>query len=217
MNGLVLLVGPSPAQPRAEPGPGRADQTSADQPTPAAKRATGDHRLTRTRKQRPLIGRLDTIAHDPPHRLQHRAQRRSAPPQLGRQQRNGGTVAEFGPQDRDLLEHLACRKILHPLPVPPAVWAGTVGRLTGRTEATGLTDQIGVGELPKLDRAEVVPESRCEYTTDCLWRASTGPIGRQNFTASCSHVSLPDQSCMLRNESHSLTRHGLTLSLSLKS
>ncbi len=177
--GCIGLVGPAQSQPRPEPGPSRADQTAVHQSGPAPQRAPGDHRLARAGEQRPLVGLLSPVAQDPYHRLEHRAEGRSPTPQGARHQGNRRTVTELGPLDRDVLQHLAGRQVLDSLAVPPAVRSGAASRAAGRTDAAGLAEQIDESNLPTLDRGEVVTQPRCEYTTDCLGRAGTGPFGSQ--------------------------------------
>lgn len=177
--GSIRLVGPAQPQSRPEPGPGRADQTAAHQLSPALQGAPGDHGLARAGEQRPFVGLLDPVAQDPHHRLQHRAEGRSPTPQGTRYQGNRGAVAELDPLDRDVLQHLAGRQVSHALAVPPGVRSGATSRATGRTNPARLAEQIGKSNVPTLDRREVVTQLRCEYNTDCLGRAGTGPFGLQ--------------------------------------
>jgi len=176
--GRVGLVGPAQSQTWSEPSPGRADQPTADQLGPALQRALGDHRLARAGEQRPLVGLLDPVAQHVYGRLQNRADRRTPAPQIAGRQRDRRAIAEQDAQDRDLLERLAGRQILHPLAVPLGVGPGAEGRAAGRTDATGLANQIGEGKRPTPNRNEVVAKPGCEYTPDCFLRAGAGLFGR---------------------------------------
>ncbi len=134
--GRTGLVGPTQSQTRSEPSPGRADQAGADQIGPATQGAPRNHGLARAGEQGPLVGLLDPVAQHVHNRLQNRTDRRSPAPQRSGGQRNGGAVAEYDAQDRDLFEHVAGRQIPHPLAVPLGVGPGAMNRVAGRTNAT---------------------------------------------------------------------------------
>lgn len=143
-------------------------------------RAPGDHRLAGASERGPLPGLLDAVAQDPHHRLKHRVERRSPAPQRGGHHRGCRAVAELDPQDRDPLEHVPGRQISNLLAVTPGVRPGATRRPAGRTDPARLSDKHPEKIRPSVfDRGEVVSQARCEYTTDCLGRAGTGPFGSQ--------------------------------------
>lgn len=63
--------------------------------------------------------------------------------------------------------------------MPPSMRSSTIRRPAHGTDVTGLPNQTDEGNLFTLNHSKVVNERRCEYNSDCLWRAGSGPIGRQ--------------------------------------
>ncbi len=178
--GRIGLVRPAQSQPRTQPSPGRADPTLTHPARPTAQRAARNHRLTRAGKQRPFVGRLDPLAQHTDDGFQHRVDRRSPAPQAGGHQRGCRTVTELHPYNRHPLEPLARRQIPDPRAVPPTVGSSAARRPARRTDTPGLSKQDAQQVVPPvLDREEVVRQPRCEYTTNCLGRADTGPVGVQ--------------------------------------
>ena len=157
---------PLEIHPRAQPAQGTADQTALDEMAPASERPFGDRLLALPRIAGPSEGRTDPIASRTRHRLEHRAHRRPAPPEFGRGQRCGRPGAEDDPNDREVLEHHAPRKVDHPLPAPNRMSPRALPRPAVRAANSGHPNQKVQIVGPALDHPPVVTKLGSEYTLD---------------------------------------------------